>query len=98
MGSLADAGKEANSILDKMEKGLENDISPEDFDDLFKQWKQKIEQRNRNQPKGIPIDPEFIKQLLGGGKGGDGKMYAGGSKDFDERTGKYRSGKESVAS
>ena len=35
---------------------------------------------------------------LPGSKGPKGgKVYAGGSKDFDERTGKYRSGKKSVA-
>ena len=80
LGPLANAGKEANSILDKMEKGMENDMPPEEFEKLFKQWKQKIKQKNRNRPDGIPVDPEFIKQILSGGGKGDVNIAKGGGK------------------
>ncbi len=45
-----------------------------------------------------PAGFEKLMLQLNLAKGPEGdRMYAGGSKDFDERTGKYRSGKKSVA-
>ena len=65
LGPLANAQQDANKLLDKMEKGLENNMPPEEYEKLFQQWKKKIKQRDRNRPEGIPIDPKFMQQILG---------------------------------